>query len=156
MYLVWKGDFELERKLPRAEQFIDRQFNPDNLRDKHRANFKYFNILAARLPEIKDIPFSQKLQIAGKGTMLGEEDCFSREVYSCALKCYSTKGTLFEMPIDAFMNLRNFENSWLAVLEKIVQKEHRIHATHLTNKPDRPDSSEITEGSILLKLPQQP
>jgi hypothetical protein len=76
--------------------------------------------------------------------MLGEEDCFSREAYSCALRCYSTKGTLFEMPVEAFMNLRNFETSWLAVLEKIVQKEHRIHATHLTNKPERPEPFENT------------
>jgi hypothetical protein len=83
-------------------------------------NSKYFNILAARLPEIRDIPFCQKLQIAGRGSVLGEEDVFSRNTYTCQLKCYSTKGTLFEMPIESFMKLRDFENSWLAILEKIV------------------------------------
>ena len=53
------------------------------------------NILAKRLPEIKDLPYQMKLSIFGPGSLIGEEDIFNRNKYSCTLKCYSQKGVLF-------------------------------------------------------------
>jgi len=50
------------------------------------------------LPEIKDLPYSMKLAIYGKGSLMGEEDVFSRSKFSCTLKCYSQRGTVFELP----------------------------------------------------------
>ena len=66
-----------------------------------------FNVLAERLPEIKDIPITHKVQIAGVGSVLGDEDVFSRDKYTCSLNCYSTKGTIFELSAEVFMNLKN-------------------------------------------------
>ena len=60
------------------------------------------NILAKRLPEIKDLPYSMKLSIFGSGSLMGEEDVFSREKFSCTLKCYSHKGVVFELPDEYF------------------------------------------------------
>jgi CRP-like cAMP-binding protein len=58
------------------------------------------NILARRLPEIKDLPYSLKLSIMGRGSLMGEEDVFARSEFSCTLKCYSSKGTVYEFPKD--------------------------------------------------------
>jgi hypothetical protein len=92
------------------------------------------NILAKRLPEIRDVPHQMKLVIAGIGSIFGEEDCVSRSVYTSCVRCTSQKGTMYEFPAEAFMNIQNIENSWMMVLEKVVQKEYRLQATHLTNK----------------------
>ena len=37
-----------------------------------------FNILARKMPEIKDIPGNMKLTIFGPGSLIGEEDILSR------------------------------------------------------------------------------
>ena len=93
------------------------------------------NILAKRLPEIKDLPLQLKVVLAGRGSLLGEEDAYSRNHYTSMVKCYSAKGTLYEISAEHFMNLKNQEHSWLAVMEKIMQKEMRLHAVHLNSKP---------------------
>ena len=67
------------------------------------------NILAKRLPEIKDLPYNQKLSIFGRGSLLGEEDVFSRTHFSCTLKCYSQKGTLYELSKEYFQLLKSSE-----------------------------------------------
>jgi CRP-like cAMP-binding protein len=65
------------------------------------------NILAKRLPEIKDLPLQYKVVLAGPGTLLGEEDAILKSQYRCTVRCYSAKGSLYEMPVENFMNLKN-------------------------------------------------
>ena len=93
------------------------------------------NILAKRLPEIKDLPYTQKLSIFGKGSLLGEEDVFSRSHFSCTLKCYSQKGTLYELSKEYFQLLKSSEQSWKAIVDKIMHKESRQQATHIKGMP---------------------
>lgn len=78
------------------------------------------NILARRLPEIKDLPYNLKLSIFGRGSLMGEEDVFSRTKFSCTLKCYSMKGTVYELTKEQFQMLKSSEHSWLAIMEKII------------------------------------
>lgn len=66
---------------------------------------------------------------------MGEEDVFSRSKFSCTLKCYSSKGTVYELPKEQFHMLRTSDQSWLAIMEKIIQKEGRQQATHLCHSP---------------------
>lgn len=73
---------------------------------------------------------------------MGEEDVFSRTKFSCTLKCYSTKGTVFELTKEQFQMLKSSEHSWLAIMEKIIQKESRQQATHICNKPRNFDLEE--------------
>ena len=56
---------------------------------------------------------------------MGEEDVFSRSRFSCTLKCYSMKGTVYELTKEQFQMLKSSEHSWLAIMEKIIQKESR-------------------------------
>ena len=60
------------------------------------------NVLAKRLPEIKDLPYNMKLSIFGHGSLMGEEDVFSRSRFSCTLKCHSSKGKVFELAKEQF------------------------------------------------------
>jgi hypothetical protein len=39
------------------------------------------NVLADKLPEIKDFPYNLKLSIVGSGSLLGEEDIIGRSVH---------------------------------------------------------------------------
>jgi CRP-like cAMP-binding protein len=78
IFIVKKGEFELVKRLPRVETHVDRQFNPSNIKGSNSYKSKHFNILAKRLPEIRDLPYHMKLSIAGVGSLLGEEDVFSR------------------------------------------------------------------------------
>ena len=66
---------------------------------------------------------------------MGEEDLFSRVRYSCTCKCYSLKGTVYELSKDEFIKLKNSETSWLSIMEKIIHKESRSQATHIKSKP---------------------
>ena len=101
----------------------------------HNQRTKKRNILAKRLPEIKDLPYHQKLSIFGRGSLLGEEDVFSRTHFSCTLKCYSQKGTLYELSKEYFQLLKSSEQSWQAIMDKIIQKESRQQATHIKGVP---------------------
>ena len=74
---------------------------------------------------MKDFPYRHRLQIFEKDSLIGEEDIFSRDVYSCTLKCYSQKGTVFKMGKEYFKMLRNSDQSWLQVMSKITYKEYR-------------------------------
>ena len=38
-------------------------------------DFTHHNVLAERMPEVKDLPYSQKLNIFHKGSLVGEDDC---------------------------------------------------------------------------------
>ena len=80
VYIVKKGEFQLERKMHRdlkdtASQVVE-------LLGKKPSNQ---NILARKLPEIKDVPYSMKLMIFGVGSIIGEEDALNRDFYSCTL-----------------------------------------------------------------------
>ena len=53
------------------------------------------NILARKLPEIKDLPRSHKLSILGPGCLIGEDDIMSsKSKFTCTVRCYSEKGAL--------------------------------------------------------------
>ena len=91
VYIVYKGEFELAKKLPKPDRLSDGQ-NLNTLgggSSQHNSKTMRRNILAKRLPEIKDLPYSMKLTIYGRGSLMGEEDVFSRSRFSCTLKCYS-------------------------------------------------------------------
>ena len=66
---------------------------------------------------------------------MGEEDVFSRKNFSCSLKCHSSQGKVFELKKEDFLLLKQSEHSWLAVIEKIIQKENKQQATHLCHSP---------------------
>ena len=115
VYIVYKGEFELAKRLPR----LDRSFDGANP-SLHSGKTMRRNVLAKRLPEIKDLPYNMKLSIFGRGSLMGEEDVFARSKFSCTLKCYSSKGTVFELSKEQFSLLKQSENSWLAIMEKII------------------------------------
>jgi len=96
IYIVTKGEFELAKRLPRPERAFDGNLNTlgsnkgnNGDKSKHNDLIMRKNILAKRLPEIKDLPYYLKLSIFGKGSLMGEEDVFSRSKFSCTLKCHS-------------------------------------------------------------------
>ena len=80
------------------------------------------------MPEIKDFPYMHRLNILEVGSLAGEEDILARSVYSCSLKCYSHKGTVYKMAKDYFKMLKQSDHSWLEVMEKIAYKECRSEA----------------------------
>ena len=122
IFIVYKGEFEMAKRLPKSDKVLDNA-NLNHISKQNR--IRYQNILAQRLPEIKDIPFEMKLSIFGRGSLIGEEDIFSRQMYSTTLKCYSSKGTLFRLPKEQFQLLKTSELSWLSIMEKIIHKESR-------------------------------
>lgn len=101
----------------------------------HTNRMKRANVLAKRLPEIKDLPYNLKLSIFGKGSLVGEEDVIFRTKFSCTLKCYSSKGVVFKLPKEQLQMLKTSERSWLSIMEKIIQKEGKKQANHLNNTP---------------------
>ena len=133
MFIIAKGEFEQQKRLPHPISTFKIQQEVLNVR-LPTSEEERMNILARRLPEIKDVPFQMKVVIACTGSILGEEDCVSRQKYTSSVRCISQKGTMYELPAEAFLNIQNQERSWLMVIEKVVQKEHRLMATHLTNK----------------------
>ena len=76
-----------------------------------------------------------KLSILGIGSLIGEEDVIWRGRHSCTVKCYSLKGTLFMMKKENFSNLKTSDQSWLSILEKIIQKESQQHGFHINATP---------------------
>lgn len=66
-----------------------------------------------------------KLSIFGVGSIVGEEDVFNRSCYSCNLKCISLIGKVFVIKKEDFLNLKNQEESWVGIIEKIQVKEKR-------------------------------
>ena len=81
------------------------------------------NILAKKMPEIKDAPRNYKLTLFGTGSLIGEEDVLNRDNYTCSLKCYSLKGTVYQIKKADFMMLRHQDESWLNILEQMIKKE---------------------------------
>lgn len=106
MFIVRKGEFELTKKLPRGEASFD---GAVHMIDMLGQRVEIRNVLAKRLPEIKDLPYNLKLTIFGSGSLLGEEDIFSRDKYSCTAKCYSQKGSLYELKKEHFQMLKASE-----------------------------------------------
>ena len=97
-----KGEFELLRKLPRSDQNQRKPF----MKKQEKPSESPKNVLAARLPEMKDFPYTHRLNILEIGGMAGEEDCFKRKEYTSSLVCYSEKGTVYRMDVDTFKTLR--------------------------------------------------
>jgi CRP-like cAMP-binding protein len=40
----------------------------------------------------------QHLGLFNRGVLIGEDDTINRDHYTCSLRCYSTKGTLYQIP----------------------------------------------------------
>lgn len=130
VFIVRKGEFELERKM--VKSYTDTTSQVLELLGRKQ---KEKCVLAQKLPEIKDIPGKLKLSIFGVGSIVGEEDVINRENYSCSLKCISLTGKLFVINKVDFFNLRNNDESWLGIIEKILMKEKRRDGD-LINKSD--------------------
>ena len=112
VYLVLKGEFELSRKLERSNlnqrrPYIKKEEDPIDTQK---------NVLAARMPEIKDFPYTYRLNILEIGSLAGEEDCFKRKAYTSSLICYTEKGTVYRMEKENFKRLRQTEQSWINVM----------------------------------------
>jgi len=104
VYIVYKGEFELKNKLPTKQQCEVEKIAGIYQASKH-VSFSQKNVLAQRLPEITDIPRNMKICIYGPGSLVGEEDVLQRLNHSCSLTCYSSKGTIFELSKESFIQL---------------------------------------------------
>ena len=93
------------------------------------------NILAKRLPEIKDLPYKYKLSYMLRGSLMGDDDVVTRENYSATCKCHSSSGTLYELSKEEFMKLQNSDQSWLKIMEKIIHKGKIRQGAHLEGEP---------------------
>ena len=80
------------------------------------------------MPEIKDLPTKRRLNIFEVGSLVGEEDVFLQKTYKCTLRCFSQKGTLFKIKKKDFLKLRNQNESWSKVMQKIAYKDSRYDA----------------------------
>lgn len=119
VWIVRKGDFEIEAKLAKRE-------DANELRIKKILGInkqKMGNVLAEKMPEMRDLPSTHKLSIYGPGCLLGEEDVLSKKkVYSCTVRCYSTKGVLYEVSKDEFLKLLLYEKTFEAIHSNIKHK----------------------------------
>ncbi|CDW78470.1 UNKNOWN [Stylonychia lemnae] len=143
VFIVKKGEFELQRKM--KKDLTDAATDIVELMGK---KILKSNILARKLPEIKDVPSNMRLTIFGIGCILGEEDILNRQTYSCSLKCHSLNGTLFVLKKQEFLLLRNQDDSWLSIIEKIIEKEKRRRADWLSDDNADKHLSKIADLSI--------
>lgn len=136
IYIVWSGEFELSKKLPKGEAVISEQNlgNPLNS-GSNQLRFMKRNILARRLPEIKDLPYKYRMSYLARGSLIGDDDVVARDNYSATCKCHSTTGTLYELSKEEFMKLQNSDQSWLKILEKIIRKQQIRQGAHLDGEP---------------------
>ena len=74
VFMVQKGEFELSRLLPNTSNF-----RKGFLRADEQFGRRPLNALAIRMPEVKDFPKRQRLNILEIGSLAGEEDCLERE-----------------------------------------------------------------------------
>lgn len=95
VYVVLDGEFEQERALPTKIVTVPRDGSQESRR---------VNVLQKRLPEIKDLPSSMRIVTACAGSLLGDEDCVSRDKYSCTVRCKSQTGTVYAIPKELFMS----------------------------------------------------
>jgi hypothetical protein len=89
------------------------------------------NILAKRLPELQDFPQQHKLSIYGVGCLLGEEDVIARRPFSCNLRCYSTKGVLYEIKKEHFILLMHSQESKAAIISSVHNKRAHVNADNI-------------------------
>ena len=92
------------------------------------------NVLADKLPEIKDFPYNLKLSIMGAGSLLGEEDIIGRNEHACSVKCSSSRGLVYYISKTQFLEMVGAtQESYGAVLENIFMKEKRKKASFIKN-----------------------
>lgn len=89
-----------------------------------------------------------KLSIYGMGSIVGEEDVINREQYSCNLKCISLTGKVFVIKKEDFMNLKNQDDSWLGIIEKILMKEKRREGQLI--RKGNTKTGRVTEQSVYV------
>jgi CRP-like cAMP-binding protein len=84
------------------------------------------NVLADKLPEISDFPYSLKISLLGPSSLLGEDDVIGRDTHTCSARCYSRSGKLYAIEKESFMDIIAHNNeSYNAVIDNIVKKELR-------------------------------
>jgi CRP-like cAMP-binding protein len=143
VYIVFKGEFELSRRLPTKDDLTNNYLLPRRIQLSRASKFgkerewllPRENVLACRMDEVQDLPREQKLAILGEGALAGEEDVISRPVYSCDLTCKSSKGILFQISRENFGFLKNNDEIWLQVLNRAVEKEQRLYGAYLKADP---------------------
>ena len=84
VYVVQSGEFELYKSLPiqkRSLSRLSRQLSDQDISVQ--------NVLADKLNEVKDFPFTLKVNIFQKGCLVGEDDIIGKKEYTCSLKCIS-------------------------------------------------------------------
>lgn len=92
------------------------------------------NILARKLPEIKDVPKSHRLSLLGPGCLIGEDDLMAKNSkFTCSVRCHSTRGTLLAILKDDFMRMIQYDNSMAAVRGNV---EHKLSKRKCYDMPD--------------------
>lgn len=66
---------------------------------------------------------------------MGEEDLMNRSTHSCWLTCLSTKGSVYQISVDHFNELRDSEYCWKQIKQHANSKEIRRHQTYIKGKP---------------------
>ena len=89
------------------------------------------NILAKRLPELQDFPQQHKLSIYGVGCLLGEEDVLAKRPFTCNLRCYSTKGVVYEIKKEHFRMLMYSKESKAAIISSVKNKIAHTNAENI-------------------------
>eukprot|EP00347_Sterkiella_histriomuscorum_P023519 403334331 len=129
VFIVKKGEFELQRKLGRTLNEVATEVVELMGKKVNKPNF-----LAKKLPEIKDVPNQMRITLFGSGSLLGEED--------------TLKGTLFILKKNEFMLLRSQDESWLTIIEKIIEKEKRRRGDWLSEDNAEYYNKKISQKSI--------
>ena len=81
-------------------------------------------MLAKVFPELKDLPCQYKMALCGVGSMLGEEDLVRKsETHSYTLKCQTSLGEVYVLPISYLSQLKENPFSWQKIKTNVVHKE---------------------------------
>lgn len=73
---------------------------------------------------------------------MGEDDAARKKPYSGTVRCHSAQGTLFELPQDMFLLVKDARRLWIEVEKKIKLNDEKNEAHHLCNSPPRDFRSE--------------
>lgn len=113
VYVVFKGTFEMQKKLPVEDKRLQAFLYVKKGEEKPTVE----SILNKKFPDMKDLPRSQKITIFEPKSLFGYDDILYRkdEHHSTKVVCTSKKGTLWLMRKDQFLRLSKSQSSWLEV-----------------------------------------
>jgi hypothetical protein len=63
--------------------------------------------------------------------LLGEEDVIARRPYTCNLRCYTTKGVVYEIKKEHFMMLMHSKESKEAIIGSVKNKLAHVKAENI-------------------------